>query len=80
MGPLLRNAMHDMVDADVTMLIPGLANIESRPSTHRLRLITFGRIDRESDRIKQGSLAVAGFASACHMVEHTSGLSPRFRH
>ena len=78
-GPLLRDAMRDMVDADITMLIPGFADIESRPSTHRLRLITFGRMDRESDRIKQGSLAVAGFASACHMAEHTSGLSPRLR-
>jgi glycosyltransferase involved in cell wall biosynthesis len=64
-GPLLRNAMRDMVDGhEVTMLVPGFADIESRPATHELTLITFGRMDRESDRIKQGGLAVAGFATA----------------
>ena len=75
-GPLLRDAMHDMIDADITMLIPGFADIESRPAAHQLRLITFGRMDRESDRIKQGSLAVASFASACRTAQEVSG-SPR---
>jgi hypothetical protein len=64
-GPLLRNAMRDMVDGhEVTMLVPGFARIEGRPATHELTLITFGRMDRESGRIKQGGLAVAGFAAA----------------
>jgi hypothetical protein len=53
-GPLLRDAMRDMVDGEVTMLVPGFASIESRPTTYELILITFGRLDRESDRIKQG--------------------------
>ena len=48
------------------MLVPGFAPVcaRRRPASHRLSLITFGRMDRENDRIKQGALAVAGFASA----------------
>ena len=76
-GPLLRDAMRDMVDGDVTMLVPGFATIPPKPSTARLTLITFGRMDRESDRIKQGSLAVAGFASACRQARDSSGLPPQ---
>jgi len=62
-GPLLRDALSEMV-ASVSMLVPGFADVPVRPSSHRLHVITFGRMDRESDRIKQGGLAVAGFASA----------------
>ena len=76
-GPLLRDAMHDMVDGDVTMLVPGFATISPKPSTARLTLITFGRMDRASDRIKQGSLAVAGFASACRQARDIPGLPPQ---
>jgi hypothetical protein len=63
-GPLLRDALSDIVNQPVTMLVPGFANVPARPAAHRLHVITFGRMDRESDRIKQGALAVAGFASA----------------
>jgi tetratricopeptide (TPR) repeat protein/glycosyltransferase involved in cell wall biosynthesis len=73
-GPLLRDAMRDMVDGPVAMLVPGFATITSRPSTAQLNLITFGRMDRESDRIKQGTLAVAGFASACRRAHDIPGL------
>jgi glycosyltransferase involved in cell wall biosynthesis len=76
-GPLLRNAMRDMVDGHVTMLVPGFATIPPKPSTARLTLITFGRMDRESDRVKQGSLAVAGFASACRQAHAIPGLPPQ---
>src|ERR1700674_1190564 len=62
-GPLLRDALKDIV-SDVTMLVPGFADVPVHPSQHRLRVISFGRMDRESDRIKQGGLAIAGFASA----------------
>jgi hypothetical protein len=68
-GPLLRNAMRDMVDGEVNMLVPGFARVHVRPATHSLTLITFGRMDRESDRIKQGGLAVAGFASAVRAAQ-----------
>jgi hypothetical protein len=68
-GPLLRDAMRDMVDGEVRMLVPGFARVQVRPATHSLTLITFGRMDRESDRIKQGALAVAGFASAVRAAQ-----------
>ena len=42
----------------------GFAEVPVKPATHRLHVITFGRMNRENDRIKQGALAVAGFASA----------------
>ena len=78
-GPLLRDAMHDMVDGGVTMLVPGFATISSKPSTARLTLITFGRMDRESDWVKQGSLTVAGFASACRQAHAIPGLPSQLR-
>jgi len=77
-GPLLRDAMRDMVDHEITMLVPGFAEIEGRPATHALTLITFGRMDRESDRIKQGGLAVAGFASAVRSA-HQLGMPQLLR-
>jgi tetratricopeptide (TPR) repeat protein/glycosyltransferase involved in cell wall biosynthesis len=68
-GPLLRDAMRDIVGAEVTMLVPGFAQVHARPAAQRLTLITFGRMDRESDRIKQGALAIAGFASAVRSAQ-----------
>ncbi len=62
-GPLLRDALKEFA-TEVSMLVPGFASIAVHPSSHRLHVVTFGRMDRESDRIKQGGLAVAGFASA----------------
>lgn len=73
-GPLLRDALRDIVgpDVSVSMLVPGFANVPPRPSKQYLHLITFGRMDRESDRIKQGGLAVAGFASAVKQASSPS--------
>ena len=78
-GPLLRDALKDIVNTDVTMLIPGLAEVTTIPSSHRLHLITFGRMDRESDRIKQGSLAVAAFGSAIKQAWSIVGLPEKLR-
>ncbi len=78
-GPLLRAALKDVVQSDVTMLVPGFAKVPVQPSTHRLTLITFGRMDRESDRIKQGGLAVAGFASAVHYACKRAGSPPKLK-
>ena len=66
-GPLLSAKMRDQLDADdPIMLVPGFpAKFEGRPPESDLVLTTFGRMDRLSDRIKQGSLAVAGLARAC---------------
>jgi tetratricopeptide (TPR) repeat protein/glycosyltransferase involved in cell wall biosynthesis len=66
-GPLLTGKMRDQLNAsDAVMLVPGFPeSIEGRPPATGLVLTTFGRMDRLSDRIKQGSLAVAGLARAC---------------
>jgi tetratricopeptide (TPR) repeat protein/glycosyltransferase involved in cell wall biosynthesis len=77
-GPLLRDALRDIV-SDVTMLIPGFASVPVHPSQHRLHAITFGRMDRESDRIKQGALAVAGFASAIKQAWAVQGLPEKLK-
>lgn len=63
-GPSLEAALSDLIGRDVVQLVPGFADIDPSPSKAELVTITFGRMDRESDRIKQGGLAVAGFGSA----------------
>ena len=81
-GPLLRDALKDIVgqSVNVTMLVPGFADVPIQPSSHRLHLITFGRMDRESDRIKQGALAVAGFASAVKQAYSVPGMPANLKH
>lgn len=66
-GPLLRDSLADLISDSkkAMMLVPGLAEIEPAPSPKRFSAITFGRLDPENDRIKQGRLAIAGFATAC---------------
>lgn len=66
-GPLLRAKMQDQLNTNnAVMLVPGFPDkFEGRPPESDLVLTTFGRMDRLSDRIKQGSLAVAGLARAC---------------
>ncbi|HYO70180.1 MAG TPA: tetratricopeptide repeat protein [Archangium sp.] len=66
-GPLLRDSLSDLLDSSkaVRMLVPGLAEIEPVPSPKTFSAITFGRLDPENDRVKQGRLAIAGFAIAC---------------
>lgn len=67
-GPLLRKSLADLVGrpaSEIPMLIPGLAEIDARPMPAQFHAISFGRLDAENDRIKQGRLAVAGFAVAC---------------
>jgi tetratricopeptide (TPR) repeat protein len=66
-GPLLRAKIQDQLNASsAVMLVPGFPDsFEGRPPESDLVLTTFGRMDRLSDRIKQGSLAVAALARAC---------------
>lgn len=72
-GPLLRNRASELAD-DVQMLIPGLPAIPSaRPPRDRIAAISFGRLDPANDRIKQVSLAVAGFAEACRRAREMAG-------
>jgi glycosyltransferase involved in cell wall biosynthesis len=78
-GPLLRDRLADMVlknRSEIHMLIPGLAEIEPAPVPASFNGITFGRLDPENDRIKQGRLAIAGFALACDKANTSKG-TPR---
>lgn len=79
-GPLLRDELKDLVDADhVHMLIPGLPEIDLKPPPNRWTVLLFGRLDPESDRIKQGRLGVAAFAATFKDALSQPGLSPVLR-
>ncbi|MBN9682923.1 MULTISPECIES: tetratricopeptide repeat protein [unclassified Corallococcus] len=66
-GPLLRDSLSDLLDGvrQPKMIVPGLAEIVPVQLGVKFSGITFGRFDPANDRIKQGRLAVAGFAVAC---------------
>ncbi|MFT4926102.1 MAG: putative ATPase/glycosyltransferase involved in cell wall biosynthesis, partial [Phenylobacterium sp.] len=62
-GPLLRDALEDMVDGEVNMIIPGLAAIEpKKKSPNSFSMFVSGRLSKDASKIKQGQLAVAAFA------------------
>lgn len=65
-GPLLRDALVDMIDKAVDMIIPGLAEIEPRTLTPKtFSMFVSGRLSEDSSRNKQGQLALAAFATCC---------------
>jgi glycosyltransferase involved in cell wall biosynthesis len=70
-GPLLLESLREMLEplkkhGSARMIVPGLAQIEPcRESFERFQAITFGRMSRETDRIKQVRLAITSFADAC---------------
>lgn len=71
-GPLLRNALVDMLERPpeaIGMIVPGLPEIVARPMPAIFTATAFGRLDPENDRIKQGRLAVAGFARLCREAD-----------
>lgn len=70
-GPLLRDSLSDLLEGSrqVRMIVPGLAEIVPVPLGKTFSGITYGRLDPENDRIKQGRLAIAGFAAACRKAE-----------
>jgi tetratricopeptide (TPR) repeat protein/glycosyltransferase involved in cell wall biosynthesis len=81
-GPLLRGRLADMLSRDldqVPMLIPGLAEIEPAALPRTFTAITFGRLDPTNDRIKQGRLAVAAFASACRRAHENEAFPKALR-
>ncbi|WP_218017395.1 glycosyltransferase, partial [Hydrogenophaga taeniospiralis] len=76
-GPLLRDALADMLDvlnSEIPMLVPGLAEIEVKK--HHRKFIAFisGRLDAGARKIKQAQLGVAGFAHAVRQCDCTVGL------
>jgi glycosyltransferase involved in cell wall biosynthesis/serine/threonine protein kinase len=70
-GPLLRDKLTDLLDGSkpVQTIIPGLAQIKPALNPKTFNAITFGRLDPENDRIKQGRLAIASFATACRKAK-----------
>jgi glycosyltransferase involved in cell wall biosynthesis len=73
-GPKLQAALQEQLTGSkqVTMLVPGFPeHVVQNPAQHTFTAIVFGRMDRLNDRIKQGRLAVAGFASACKAGDGT---------
>lgn len=79
-GPLLRDELKDLLDAqDIRMLIPGLPEIKPKNSPSRWTVLQFGRLDPDNDRIKQGRLGIAAFASAYRDATVQPGLSPALR-
>ncbi|MFV8750199.1 glycosyltransferase [Nannocystaceae bacterium ST9] len=82
-GPRLANVARDLLRGLSTHpveLIPGLAPIEpiQEPSM-RFHAITFGRLEPRADRVKQGRLALAGFANLVGPRATDLGHDPVFR-
>lgn len=71
-GPLLQQRLAEMIGAtcdNVTMLIPGLNDLRQPPVRSRaMDAIVFGRLDSDNDRVKQGTLSLAAFATAIRMA------------
>lgn len=68
-GPFLCQACHTLTGQPVTQLVPGFPELSgSRSPDDSVVAVTFGRLDRASDRIKQGRLAVAGFGKALQLA------------
>ncbi len=63
-GPVLRDALEDMVDEKANMIIPGLAAIEpKKKAPNTFSMFVSGRLSKDASKIKQGQLAVAAFAN-----------------
>jgi len=77
-GPLLEESAKDKVSdkRKVFGIVPGLPKIRSMSLPTRFSAITFGRLNLRADRIKQGKLAVAGFARACRINKALVSTNP----
>jgi glycosyltransferase involved in cell wall biosynthesis len=65
-GPLLHERLADLLPAGAPppwLIVPGLPDVTPRAAPSVFTACSFGRLDPENDRIKQGRLAVAGFAA-----------------
>lgn len=63
-GPFLQKTFSHLLMKPADLLIPGFASIQPNKTTKTLRAIATGRLDDGNDKIKLGSLAVAGFSTA----------------
>ncbi len=82
-GPKLASAALDRIrfentDVQVTQIVPGLPDIATaRTPPNTFRAVTYGRLDEQSDRIKQSRLAVRSFGELIGQVPDLVGLDPR---
>lgn len=69
-GPLLQKSCQELSGKESFQLIPGFPEeiVDSKSSNNRLVAIAYGRMEKASDRIKQGRLAVASFGEAIYRV------------
>jgi hypothetical protein len=74
-GPLLRDALTDLLDAPnpIHMIIPGLAEITSKPTPKFFSAFLSGRLSDDATKIKQGHLGVAAFAKAISDAQKNHG-------
>ncbi|HMH53619.1 MAG TPA: glycosyltransferase family 4 protein, partial [Candidatus Acidoferrum sp.] len=74
-GPLLRDDLSDLVrGSSPYVIVPGLPDLEPIEPPKRWTVVLFGRLNPETDRIKQGRLGVAAFARACRDALNQAGL------
>lgn len=81
-GPLLRDALRDMLalDAAPPMLVPGLPEIQPLQAPMNFRAYLSGRISADTNRIKQAHLGVAAFSRTIKRAEDTAGLPDAIHH
>jgi len=71
-GPLLRDALIDLIEkTNVSMLVPGLPNIQPRSEPRNFKAFLSGRL---AVKIKQASLGLAAFGTAVNQCTKNSGL------
>ena len=74
-GPLLRDALADLLGADsVSMLVPGLPEINSKNLPRVFKAFISGRLVKDAKKIKQAHLGIAAFADAIRQADQNSAL------
>lgn len=72
-GPLLRDSARKKVNKnkEVNMIIPGLAEMGTiKGNDNKTVALTFGRVEKDNDIIKQTNLAIAAFSKAAGENEY----------
>jgi glycosyltransferase involved in cell wall biosynthesis len=78
-GPLLRDSLQDLQSQPVIMLIPGLAEITTAQTPNTFTGFLSGRIGKDTNRIKQAHLGIAGFAEAIRRAHSDAALPDGLR-
>jgi glycosyltransferase involved in cell wall biosynthesis/tetratricopeptide (TPR) repeat protein len=80
MGPLLRDELADLLGGrEPHVIVPGFPELDPAQPPRRWTMLLFGRLDPETDRIKQGRLGIAAFAQAHRDAVSNAGLSAELR-